>query len=388
MVSPHAAEGARFLSQGRYDDAIRSFRAGLAASPRDLECHLGLARAYLTQMNLPEAKKVLEKLLAIEPRHLEAQSHLALLEANEGDDRALELLQRISNRPEAGFFEHFNLASALTQRGNDEGAEAAYEKAVKAQPRGAHAWFELGMISQRKGDLDKAIERFQKAAELAPSSHYPLLMLSRARTVRGEVGKAVEALKKAILIAPKEEILYEDLYKLCFAAGATDGALTAAKALRQLDPKNGNYAYMQGVAQLTSGQVADARGTLKEAMELAPGAWEVKHALAKAHQIVEELPEAVKLLEEAHKMAPAEPDPANDLALLYLAEAKAAAAVKVLEPVLQAHPEHAGAHLNMALAQARLDPAKAIQHAHKAQAAQDQDVAEQARKLLKKLQGG
>jgi len=385
MVSPQAAEGARLLSQGRANDAIHAFRAGLTTAPRDVECHLGLARAYLSQLKVQDARKALERLLAIDARHLEGQSHLAMLDANEGDERALQQLKAFSSRPEAGFFEHFNLATALQTRGDSEGAEAAFEKAVKSQPRSSHSWFELGALAQKRGDLSKAISRFEKAAELAPKSHVPLYMLARAHAAKGEVGRAVEAIKKAISVAPREEGLYEELYKLCFAAGALEGVLTAAKALRALDPKNGNYAYMQGVAQITAGQVEEARGTLAEAMRLVPAAWEVKHALARCHQLAGDDAAALSLLEAVHSQVPTEPDPANDLALLYLAKPDAEAARRVLQSVLEAHPSHAGAHLNLALALARQEPARAAEHARRAQQGGDAEISLQATKLLKKL---
>ncbi|HLL83496.1 MAG TPA: tetratricopeptide repeat protein [Longimicrobium sp.] len=388
MPSPHAADGARLLAEGRPEEAIRVFRTGLAASPRDMDCHLGLVRAYLSQRNLPEARKALDRLLSVDSRHLEAQSHQALLDANDGDEEAFRKLRTFSNHPEAGFFEHFNLASASLRRGDDEGAEAAYERAVKAQPKSSHAWFELGMIAERRGDHAAAIERFRNAADLAPGSHVPLYMLSRAHTARGEVGRAVEALKKAIAVAPREESLYEDLYKLCFLAGSPEGALTASKALRALDPRNGNYAYMQGMAQLTTGRVAEARDTLAQAARLSPASWEVKHALARAHQQAQDVPAAIKLLEEVRAAVPTEPGPMNDLALLYLASQDPAAAVRVLEPVLQARPDEPATHLSLALALAPLDPARASFHAEKAEATADADLAEQARKLLRKLNGG
>jgi tetratricopeptide (TPR) repeat protein len=388
MPSPHAADGARLLAEGRPEEAIRVFRTGLAASPRDMDCHLGLVRAYLSQRNLPEARKALDRLLSVDSRHLEAQSHQALLDANDGDEEAFRKLRTFSSHPEAGFFEHFNLANASSRRGDDAGAEAAYERAVKAQPKSSHAWFELGMIAQRRGDHAAAIERFRKASDLAPGSHVPLYMLSRAHTARGEVGRAVEALKKAIAAAPREAVLYEDLYNLCFVAGSPEGALTASKALRALDPKNGNYAYMQGVAQLNTGRVAEARDTLAQATRLSPASWEVKHALARAHRQAEDRAAAIKLLEEVRQAVPTEPGPMNDLALLYLANQDPAAAVRVLEPVLEARPDEPGTHLSLALALVPLDPARASHHAEKAEATADADLAEQARKLLRKLNGG
>jgi Tfp pilus assembly protein PilF len=211
------------------------------------------------------------------------------------------------------------------------------------------------------------------------------LMKSRALAAAGEIGRAVQALEQAVAQAPDQPALYEDAYRLCLVAGSGRGAVAAATELRRLQPDLPGHVYKLGMAHLLLGEVEKAKGFLEEALRRAPEAWEVKHALAQVLQVMKQHDRAEALLVEASAARPEEAGPANDLAVVYLSRKEHARARQVLGPVLARDPKEPAANLNMALALASEDRARALLHARAALEAGDDEVRQQARRLVEQL---
>jgi len=92
--------GEEYRRAGRFDDAIRVCRAGLARSPTYLSARVTLGRALLAQGLLEEARLEIEAAMSQEPGHVGASA--ALEDWRRGapatepgdDDRALQELER------------------------------------------------------------------------------------------------------------------------------------------------------------------------------------------------------------------------------------------------------------------------------------------------------
>jgi Tfp pilus assembly protein PilF len=143
--------------------------------------------------------------------------------------------------------------------------------------------------------------------------------------------------------------------------------------------------YREGMARLNQGQVEEGRRLLEEALRSSPGSVEVMHGLALALDLEGKRGEAQALLERANAQAPHESGPACALALLYMEHERNTQAQSVLEPVLEAHPDDARAHLHMALAVAKIDPLRARAHAERALQVPEPELREQAEALLRAL---
>jgi tetratricopeptide (TPR) repeat protein len=386
-----AKEGYKLMKMGLLPAAAREFQGALAKNPRDTAALLGLARLHLAQQESEQARPLLEKVLTLEPEQPEARGFLARLKA-EGengpkDEAALDELRTLARSPDAGFLEFYNLGHALLlSPGQEAEAAQAFVQALKVSPKNPHATTYLGVAVWKQGQLPQALKCFKYAASLAPRESLPLQLASKVLVQLGQVGKAQLALQKAIQRSPQKPALHEDFIKLCLFANKPKMALKSVIDFRQLDPKNPNGPYLQGLVMLLAGNLSESRRTFREAVALAPKAWEPKLGLARALLIGEqkEVAEALKLLEEAVALAPTEPGPTNELAVHYLARPETTAKAKeLLARVLAAHPEEPGANLNMGLALVKTDKAAAAGHAHKALKSVDPAVREQAERLLK-----
>jgi Flp pilus assembly protein TadD len=383
-----AKEGYKLMKMGLLPAAAREFQGALAKNPRDTGALLGMARLHLAQQQEAQARPLLEKVLALEPDNAEARGFLARMKAEgQKDEAALGELRTLASSPDAGFLEFYNLGHALLLRpGQEAEAAQAFVQALKVSPKNPHATTYLGVAVWRQGQPQQALKCFQYAASLAPRESLPLQLAAKVLVQLGQVGKAQLALQKALQRAPQKPGLHEDFIKLCVFANKPKLALKSVIDFRQLDPKNPNGPYLQGLVMLLSGNLGEARRTFREAVALAPQAWEPKLGLARALLIGEpkEVAGALRLLEEAVALAPTEPGPSNELAVHYLARPETTAkAQELLARVLAAHPEEPGANLNMGLALVKTDKAAAATHAHKALKSTDPSVREQAERLLK-----
>jgi tetratricopeptide (TPR) repeat protein len=72
----NTAWGELFLEKFNTAEATQSFSAALMADPTHVDAQLGMARA-LADENPPESRQLLERVLAVNPRHTDALTHLA-----------------------------------------------------------------------------------------------------------------------------------------------------------------------------------------------------------------------------------------------------------------------------------------------------------------------
>ena len=212
---------------------------------------------------------------------------------------------------------------------------------------------------------------------------------SRAHLQKGEVGRAVHVLKDAIQLEPDNAQLWEEMFKLCMLASSPKSAIAAAFELRRIDGVSANYAYMHGVATLAAGQVQEAAVILEDARRRAPHVADIRRTLAQTYELLKQPERVRELLEGVVAERPDDPDAVNDYAVFLMkqgADGKARA-VPHLRRVLVKHPDHFGAHLNLALALADADSDAARPHARRALESQDESIREQAQRLFRLLGG-
>src|ERR671932_762386 len=68
----------------------------------------------------------------------------------------------------------------LQQKGDLQGARAAYEAALRALPRRADALSNLGVVLARLGDYSAAVQRYKEALAIEPQLHETRLNLGIA----------------------------------------------------------------------------------------------------------------------------------------------------------------------------------------------------------------
>jgi len=124
---------------------------------------------------------------------------------------------------------------AAFERGDAEGARAAFDKALKLNPREAEAHKYLGLIADQAGDLQTAARHFAEAARLAPASasarnNYGviLLRLGRAREAAAEFEASLRA-------DPQQPNALVNLAQIRFTSGTAEDLRAAADLFARAD---------------------------------------------------------------------------------------------------------------------------------------------------------
>ncbi|HVE83091.1 MAG TPA: tetratricopeptide repeat protein, partial [Myxococcales bacterium] len=257
--SAFAAEALRLIQLGKIEDAVRQYELGVKADGGDVDCLVGLGRARLQQGRAGEARAVFEQLLAAAPQHPEAQSQLALIRFTRGEPGAIEALFAAAYAPGAGALEHMNLAWALGSKGDRDGEEREYKKAIAKEPKNAFIQMKAGEAALKRGDPVAALAHLEPAVALSPGEAFLYGYLSKAHQQKGDLEAAAQVLLRGLEKAGGNPALQEELYLVRWAQGHWTEALAAVEKLHQREPKNHQYQYLHAVALNRSGHFREAR---------------------------------------------------------------------------------------------------------------------------------
>ena len=129
--------GAVLLALGRHGEAVAAFRKALAIEPEHVAALLPLAQCLRIAGEVPEARRLLERLAALQP----------------GNGHALFALGLVCD-------DMRDLASAI----------AAYGACIALQPQWPEAHVNLGMARQQAGELASAIQSYRVAVQIRPDT--------------------------------------------------------------------------------------------------------------------------------------------------------------------------------------------------------------------------
>jgi predicted O-linked N-acetylglucosamine transferase (SPINDLY family) len=152
---------------------------------------------------LPEAKRLYELLLRLDPRNAAACGNLAIIAAQHGDFSGAERLfgEGIRLRPDypAG---HNHLGTVLARQGRWAEAVAAHGQAIKLDPNYAEAHLGLGNALKQQGDLDGAIRSYLAAVAIRPAYAEAHNNAGVVLQMRGKLDEAAHAYRRAIAARP------------------------------------------------------------------------------------------------------------------------------------------------------------------------------------------
>ena len=128
-------------------------------------------------------------------------------------DRAIDYYQ-IAIKVNPKFVEaHYNMASALQNKGDLKGAIQAYKQAVLIKPDYADAFYNLANTLKDMGDLGAAIKSYKQAIKINPNLHNAHNNMGNALKDMGKLTAAIESYKRAIKINSGHGDAYRNLGK-------------------------------------------------------------------------------------------------------------------------------------------------------------------------------
>jgi tetratricopeptide (TPR) repeat protein len=202
------------------------------------------------------------------------------------------------------------------------------------QPAEVTTLLQAGHDAENRGDFDQAIVNFRKAIELAPSSGVALVMLGEAYVRKHDYGAATPALKRALELTPDAVPAHKLLGYSLLSQGY------ASEAIPHLAIAHESAAL--GIAQLQTGEPAEAVINLKEALAKSPDDPDILYYLGRAGAALANQSQD-KLLSEFPRTARGH----QTLGQNYYADRMFSEAEKEYEQCIALRPDLPGPHLEL-----------------------------------------
>lgn len=360
-----------YAETGAYDKAITLARKILSLSPDDKETLFLLAKIYWSQKRYARAIETLETLLEKYPDYAEALSVLATIYLHRNDlDGAIATLERLYQKNPKNAALSLELARLWRRKGDFEKARFYYRKALELSPENQAVYLEYGEFLEKIGAFTEAEKIYREGLKGVPEAFHLYEALLRLYLRQDQYEKALqvlEALERQLGATPRillrKALIYLDL-------GKTTEAIAILKDLTEKDPQNYNAWFYLGVAYEREGKVKEAIHAyeqvpvedelfplaLRRLAHLIKDPQKVRQLLARAlaerpkdktlyllaGTIFDELdacPLGFEIVKEGLAKFPEDLDLSVSAALLLVCQGKEEEALRLLEPLLEKHPD-------------------------------------------------
>jgi tetratricopeptide (TPR) repeat protein len=258
------SESRQAFYRGDYAEAAELARVQLRKFPADVPVRMILARTELALGNFDEAFENIRKVLALDPKNIDALYYLSLL--------AKELAQRENQRllsiaPDS-YRVHQLLGAAALMAGNPGVAESEFLQALRINPRSVDVLTALGDLKRSERKFEEAISYYAQAAHSGTLSYEIAYGLGICFSSMTKYPEAIDWFQKAVALAPDSAAGRFALGNALFHKGDFAPAIAELKATLQIDPGM-RQAYLLLVRAYSNlGRPAEAKAALQKVGEL------------------------------------------------------------------------------------------------------------------------
>jgi predicted O-linked N-acetylglucosamine transferase (SPINDLY family) len=338
---------------GRLEEARQLLERAIAIDPRSHEAQSNLATVYFALQQLEAARACHEKAVALKPNFTPALAGLGntLLQMNL-PEQAIEIYDRaIKLKPD--------YADALCNRGVAElalcrfdRARESFDRALLFQPRHVESLIGKGVVGIELRRYDEAEAALAAAFAIKPDSAKILAQRGRLNAALSRLEQAAADFDAALSITPGFEVALRGKAEVALSIGNTAQAILACTTLLEQNPRSTIALALLSSCFANQGDIASAIEHLDAALAIAPD----PDLMARKIYFLDFLPDADFAVQQAarkswgeaigarvaqRKLAPRELDPDRRIVVGYVAaEFWYHSAAFGLLPVLR-HHDHA-----------------------------------------------
>ena len=208
----HVSLGRTYLQMGRMPDALAEYKEALRIDPKSVLAYGNLAGTYLYQMgDVSSALPLCQKILELDPGNAWAQDCLgwSYFAKNELPQAQAAFEKAVAANPQ-GILSRYRLAHTHRVQGHYQQAIETLQQIQKVDPSETSVFYDMGVVYELMGDRQKARESFTRYRHEVETHekktlHEPGTQLELAATSArlGETDRARQMLRKAMAKAPQ-----------------------------------------------------------------------------------------------------------------------------------------------------------------------------------------
>jgi tetratricopeptide (TPR) repeat protein len=343
--------------------ATEQFEKILQIDPTNMDAALWLARLYRFDNRISAAEGVLRDVLKKDPDNEQALEQLSQLYMDQGRSaEAVALLEKAADDISSPDLLN-TLGKAYVQTHDYAKAEAAYRRAVEAEPDDTNSRRGLAQTLLTEGKLPEALQQYQQLTAMEPDSPENYLRmaqicrrLDRLEDAEKYLLQAKERAPGSLEILYNEALLYETQGRFDDAAKILSDSIARVKARPSESDSDALailYELLGGIYR-DKGDTADAVRSYEELGNLSP--LQTKRARTLVIEAYRSGRQTDQAMAEVRKDMAADPSERSyqfTYAMLLCDQGQTAQAVKYLQGMLHGNADDLDVYLNLAQVQQR-----------------------------------
>ncbi|MFH1135188.1 MAG: tetratricopeptide repeat protein [Pseudomonadota bacterium] len=181
-------QGQELLKQGRYDEALNSFKRILNIS-ESAEVYYNLGYIKTAQGKYEEAIAAFRKATQINNAFARAYQKMGEVYAKLGREEEAQKCLELA-------------AEIYMDKNMDENAEQIYMQALQINPKTLNIYNSLGILYRRQGKFNEAIKMYRKARRVNPYDEHIYYNMARVFMSLNELKDAAKCLTRAVELNP------------------------------------------------------------------------------------------------------------------------------------------------------------------------------------------
>ena len=215
------------------------------------------------------------------------------------------------------YFAHYNLGTALLEKGDNAGAARQYEESLRINPHNASAHNNLGNLLYLTGNADEAIEHYWAALKIDPHKADVYYNMGTIYYQKGNIHKAIKCFEQAIGEKPG---YIQAMEKLEFAKTQQAHSPDPISSLQRsilLDPFNPMLYVSLGDIYRQQGEYDEAIAQYQKAVSLQPKLIKAMYGLVLTYTSKKEYSKSVDELQNIRQLQPDNPEIYYNIACMY-----------------------------------------------------------------------
>ena len=267
------SQGLLLYNAKRYEGARAAFRRVVEKHPQDATAHYYLGRIAYDQKVYPLALAEMQTSARIEPKLASAWVYSGVLWLRAGDEKkAIQSFKKsLGAVPQATGGLDYLLGYGYSEMDSHARALAAYQQALKLNPKDARTYYGMGVAYDKLGEVDSSVASFRNVIALDSTDASAYNYIGYLFADKGiHLDESVELVKKALRLEPDNGYFIDSIawayFKLCRYDEAERAQEKACRIVKD-DPVLLDHL---GDIYQARGKTREARAQWQRALELDP----------------------------------------------------------------------------------------------------------------------